>query len=158
MQPTHKRNALILLVVAAAFAALIVVKIGASSPPATGRVAGSPDAGAEAAEPVDAVAAYQAALDTGRPIFLNFGLSYCANCAEMEQSVQEVLPDFKNEVVYLHVMTDEPSGQALARRFSFQFVPTSYFIAPDGEIADSYTGKLDAAGVRKYLDTLVTAR
>lgn len=158
MQPAHKRNVLILLVVAAAFAALIVVKIGASSSPAAGRAAESPGVSAEAVEPVDPVAAYQAALDTGRPIFLNFGLSYCANCAEMERSVQEVMPDYKDKVVYLHVMTDEPSGQALARRFSFQFVPTSYFIGPGGEIADSYTGKLDAAGVRMYLDALVTGR
>lgn len=157
MLPAHKRNALILLVVAVAFAALVVVKMGAPASRATGAPTGASDA-AQAGSPTDAVAAYQAALDSDIPIFLNFGLSYCANCAEMEKSVQEVLPEYADEVIYLHVMTDEPSGQALAREFSFQFVPTSYFIGSDGEVVDSYTGKLDAAGVRTYLDALLAAR
>lgn len=99
--------------------------------------------------------AFERALDDGRPVFLNFGLSYCDNCAEMEKSVQQVMPEYEDEVVYLHVMTDEPAGQELAKRFSFQFVPTSYFIRTDGTVLHSYTGKLDAAGVRQYLDALL---
>ncbi|MDP3631481.1 MAG: thioredoxin family protein [Actinomycetota bacterium] len=158
MQPARNRKTLVLIVVAAAFALLIFVKIGTSAPTP---VSGSPsagDTGGAAGEPATAVAAYEAAIAEGSPIFLNFGLSYCANCAEMEESVQEVLPDYADEVIYLHVMTDEPAGQELAKRFSFQFVPTSYFIRADGEILDSYTGKLDAAGVRQYLDALLADR
>ncbi len=158
MQSARNRKALVLIGVAAAFAVLVVVKVGASAPTPVEDAASTRDTGSAAGEPATAVAAYDAAIAEGRPIFLNFGLSYCANCAEMEKTIQEVLPEYTDEVIYLHVMTDEPSGRELAQRFAFQFVPTSYFIRADGEILDSYTGKLDAAGVRQYLDALLADR
>lgn len=157
MRQVRSSKTLALIGIVAAFAVIIVAKTGVLGLSAVDGAAstsgkrGATPSGVSAAP----VADYDAALADGRPIFLNFGLSYCANCEEMGMTVDRVMPDYADEVTYIKVMTDEPEGQELARQFSFRFVPTSYFIGSSGTVVDSYTGKLDDARVRAYLDRLL---
>jgi hypothetical protein len=66
-----------------------------------------------------------------------------------------VVPEYAAEITFVNAITDDPSGQQLSSRFSFQYIPTSFFLKADGTIADTYTGALTADEMRTYLDTLV---
>lgn len=55
----------------------------------------------------------------------------------------------------MDALTDDPSARELAAGFQFQYIPTSFFIAPDGTVTDSYTGPLTEDEMRGYLDDLV---
>lgn len=55
----------------------------------------------------------------------------------------------------MNAITDEASANELAKRFSFQYIPTSFFVAPDGTVADTHTGPLTEAEMRARLDELI---
>ncbi len=55
----------------------------------------------------------------------------------------------------MNAVTDEASAQRLASRFSFQYIPTSFFIDAGGEVVGSYTGPLTEAEMRGRLDELI---
>lgn len=55
----------------------------------------------------------------------------------------------------MNAITDDASAQQLASQFSFQYIPTSFFVAPDGTVSDSYTGPLSEDEMRARLDRLV---
>jgi thioredoxin-like negative regulator of GroEL len=55
----------------------------------------------------------------------------------------------------VNAVTDEASARQLAARFSFQYIPTSFFIDAGGEVVGSYTGPLTEAEMRGRLDELI---
>jgi thioredoxin-like negative regulator of GroEL len=65
------------------------------------------------------------------------------------------MPSYAGRVVFVNAITDDPSAQQLASKFSFQYIPSSFFVAPDGTIADSYTGAMSESEMRTRLDRLV---
>ena len=76
---------------------------------------------------------------------------------EISAVVDTVIPDYRDKLVFVNAITADPSGQELAAGFSFQYIPTSFFIAPDGTVEYSFTGPIDEAQMRAHLDEL-TAR
>ena len=65
------------------------------------------------------------------------------------------MPEYEDKVVFVNAITDDPSAQQLASKFSFQYIPTSFFVAPDGMVVDSYSGPLSETEMRARLDKLV---
>jgi len=57
--------------------------------------------------------------------------------------------------VYVNAITDDPSAQQLASKFRFQYIPTSFFVTPDAQVADSFTGPMTEADMRARLDKLI---
>ncbi|MDZ4168632.1 MAG: hypothetical protein U1E26_03105 [Coriobacteriia bacterium] len=55
----------------------------------------------------------------------------------------------------MNAITDDASAQQLASKFSFQYIPTSFFVASDGAVVDSHTGPLSESEMRARLDKLV---
>ena len=55
----------------------------------------------------------------------------------------------------MNAITGDPTGEQLASQFSFQYIPSSFFLTADGEVLDSYTGPLTASEMRARLDRLV---
>ncbi len=55
----------------------------------------------------------------------------------------------------MNAITDDPSAQQLSSKFSFQYIPSSFFVMPDGTVSDSYTGPLSESEMRARLDALV---
>jgi thioredoxin-like negative regulator of GroEL len=106
----------------------------------------------------DAVAEYESALADGKPIFVLFHSLTCEPCIEISQVADVVVPEYKDRVAFVNVITDDPSGQQLARSFSFQYIPTSFFLAPDGTVVESFTGSMDEADMRSRLDALLESR
>jgi thioredoxin-like negative regulator of GroEL len=150
--------------VIAAFAVLIVLKTMAASPaapvataPATGAVSASatpsPEAPSQSKE--NALVAYDAALKTGRPIYLLFHSLTCVPCVEISAVVDKVVPGCAGKLVFVNAITTEQPAQDLAAKFKFEYIPTSFFIKPDGTVSDSFTGTLTDAEMKARLDKLI---
>lgn len=173
VQPEHKRPpaVVVVLIVAALFVGLLVVK-NLSAPSDTSSASGTVQPAAElsaepSAEPPaesgpsisttrnDAIADYEAALEAGKPIYLLFHSLSCDPCIEISAVVDDVLPDYEGSVTFVNAITDDESARQLASSFGFQYIPTSFFIAPDGTIVEQYTGTLTADDMRSKLDALV---
>lgn len=151
-RPKPPARLIILLVIVAVFAAIVLLKV--LTTPDTAPTA--PDAAASITSVHnDALGDYEAALAAGRPIYVLFHSLSCDPCVEISRGADAVLPEYEDEVTFVNAITDDPSGQQLSSRFSFQYIPTSFFLKADGTIADSYTGALTAEDMRVYLDTLV---
>ena len=60
--------------------------------------------------------------------------------------------------MFVNAITDDASAQQLASEFQFQYIPTSFFIASDGEVAESFTGSMSEADMRGKLDALTEAK
>ncbi len=103
----------------------------------------------------DAVADYEAALKTGKPVYVLFHSLSCQPCVEISAVVDKVMPGYEGKVVFVNAISDDPSAQQLASKFQFQYIPTSFFITPDGKIADSFTGAMSEADMKARLDKLI---
>ena len=65
------------------------------------------------------------------------------------------MPDYAGKVVFVNAITDDSSAQQLASKFRFQYIPTSFFVTLDGQVADSFTGPMTEADMRARLDKLI---
>jgi len=156
-----RSKATIVLAVVAIFLGFVVLKLVLDTG-ATG--VSSTSEGAEGGASItsvrnDAVADYAAAVASGKPIYVLFHSLTCEPCVEISEVVDQVMPSYEDDVIFVNVIMDDPSGQQLAADFAFQYIPTSFFLAPGGEtVVDSYTGAMDATAMRAYLEALTAAR
>lgn len=154
-RPSSSARLVILLAVIVVFAAIVLIKV-LSAP---GTTPNTPDAAASLTSVHnDAVADYEAAIEAGKPIYVLFHSLTCVPCVEISEVADLVVPEYADEVTFVNVITDDPSGQQLSSRFAFQYIPTSFFLKADGTVADSYTGAMDEAQMRSYLDALAAPR
>jgi thioredoxin-like negative regulator of GroEL len=152
--PGRSARVAIVLVIVAVFAGVLVAK--SLTPEA--EPAGSPGAVPDSVTSVrnDAMADYEAALQTGKPVYVMFHSLTCQPCVEISAVADEVMPGYAEEVVFVNAITDDSSARELASRFAFQYIPTSFFLAPDGTVVDTHTGTLSEAEMQAFLDRLVT--
>ncbi len=153
----------IVLVVVALFAGVIVAKtVGKPATPTT--QASSAGATGNTGEPAgttitsvhnDAVADYEAALKTGKPVYVLFHSLTCKPCVEISAVVDKVMPEYEGKVVFVNAISEDPPAKQLAAQFQFQYIPTSFFMTPDGEISESFTGSMSEADMRARLDKLI---
>jgi thiol-disulfide isomerase/thioredoxin len=144
-----RKRTLIVVAILVLFAVLLGVKLAAAPETRTGDLARPSMAQG------DAVAEYDAALAAGKPVYVLFHSLTCVPCVEISEVVDVVVPEYSDTVTFVNAITDDPSGQELAARFSFEYIPTSFFVLPDGTVADSFTGVLSAEEMRARLDALV---
>ena len=143
------------------FALLIFAKAGSSdaaqvcAPGAATQQASADTGGPPAESHADAVNAYQAALNTGKPIYLLFHSLSCAPCIEISAIVDKVIPAYEGQVVFVNAISDDEPSQRLAEQFKFQYIPQSFFIDAKGKVVDSFTGAMDETAMKAYLDRLV---
>jgi len=153
----------IVLVVAAVFAGILLAKMLGT--PAAAPVANPGSPGAQAATSTagttitsvhnDAVADYEAALKTGKPVYVLFHSLTCEPCVEISAVADKVMPDYEGKVVFVNAISDDPSAQQLAAQFQFQYIPSSFFIGPDGKVSDSFTGAMVDTDMRARLNKLI---
>lgn len=151
----------IVLVVVIGFLLLLVVKLVAdgSAPTDAAAPPGGQTGTTITSVRNDAVGDYEAAAASGKPIYVLFHSFTCVPCVEISEVADAVIPEYEGEIVFVNAITDDPSGQQLSSGFSFQYIPTSFFMAPGGEsVVDSYTGAMDEAQMRAYLDDLIAAQ
>lgn len=104
----------------------------------------------------DAVAAFEQARASGRPVFLLFHSLTCDPCVEISANVDDVIPGYQGKVEFVNAITEDASGQQLAAGFNFQYIPTSFFFDSKGALIDSYTGVLSVDELRARLDRMAT--
>ena len=151
------------LVVVALFAGVLVAKT-MDKPETPSTAASSTVAAGGTGEPAgvtitsthnDAVADYEAALKTGKPVYLLFHSLTCDPCVEISAIADKVMPEYEGKVVFVNAISDDPSGTQLAANFQFQYIPSSFFITPDGKVAESFTGAMSDADMKARLDKLI---
>ena len=65
------------------------------------------------------------------------------------------MPSYQGKVTYVNAITADPSGEQLASKFQFQYIPTSFFLDSDGKVVDSFTGAMSDADMKTRLDKLI---
>lgn len=58
----------------------------------------------------------------------------------------------------MNALTEDASGQLLARELPFRYIPTSYFLDESGDVVDSYSGPLNEQEMRRRLDSLLAEK
>ena len=145
------------------FAVIIAVKMQAPAtdvptpalPASAVSTTPTPSPGAPSQSRSDARVAYEAALATGKPVYLLFHSLTCVPCVEISAVVDKVIPGYEGRVVFVNAVTDDASAQELAAKFKFQYIPTSFFITADGAVSDSFTGVLSDLEMKARLDALI---
>jgi hypothetical protein len=66
-----------------------------------------------------------------------------------------VVPSYKGKIVFVNAIAGDASADRLAERFSFRYIPTSFFLEPEGTVSSSNTGPLAEVEMRARLDALV---
>lgn len=150
-----RSRALIVVGVAAVLVAIAVLKTVPPRPAVE-----ISDAQAPAASPTatrnDATADYEAALRSGKPVYVLFHSLTCQSCVEISGVADKVVPAYEDRIVFVNAITDDPSAQRLAGRFGFEYIPTSFFLRADGSVEASQTGVLSEAEMKARLDDLAT--
>ncbi|MDZ4178001.1 MAG: thioredoxin family protein [Coriobacteriia bacterium] len=142
--------AIIAVVLLALMAALVFRGGGAPSGVESADWAGAP----ATSQGPDPVAAYADALAAGRPIYVLFHSSSCPSCIEITQYSVDARPDYEGSVTFVDVLTDDPRARPLFSEFNFQYIPTLFFLAPDGSVIEQHTGPLAEEDLRQTLDGL----
>lgn len=145
------------------FAVIVAAKMQAPStdapapalPAGAASTTSAPSPSAPSQSRTDAVATYEAALATGKPVYLLFHSLTCVPCVEISAVVDKVVPGYEGRVVFVNAITDDASAQDLAAKFKFQYIPTSFFITADGAVSDSFTGVLSDLEMKARLDALI---
>lgn len=101
-------------------------------------------------------AALDEALQQGKPVFLNFHSNQCVPCIEMEKVIEEVEPEYADQVKFIVVDVYDPSEMGLCNNFQVQLIPTSFFIDSSGQVIEAYEGLIDAPMMREILNSLVS--
>lgn len=105
----------------------------------------------------DAVAAYQAAIDAGRPVYVLYRSDTCTSCVAIAAVARVIAPEYSGRVEFVEVDSDSPTAKELERQLPYPHVPYSIFIKPNGHIAGSFQGPLDGETMRQRLDGLLRA-
>jgi thioredoxin-like negative regulator of GroEL len=158
---TLSSKRIIVLLIATVFLGFIVTKLVlGSAPPVQPQAADSAPPPGTTITSVrnDAVADYDAALESGKPVYVLFHSLTCQPCVEISALVDQVMPDYEDRVVFVNAISDDAPARQLASRFQFQYIPTSFFLAADGSLSDSFTGSMDETKLRGYLDAIAVAK
>lgn len=92
-------------------------------------------------------------LEEGKPVFAFFHSTTCAQCVEMTEIVEQVYPDFAEQVALVDVNVYDDANQSLLQRAGIRVIPTLIFIDRTGA-GQGYTGVMPAEELQEALTTL----
>jgi thioredoxin 1 len=90
------------------------------------------------------------ALEQGLPILAFFHSLTCTPCKQMTGIVEEVYPEFENQVVLVDVDVYDQKNQPLLRKASIRTIPTVIFIDRNGQ-GQTYIGVMPADQLKATL-------
>lgn len=94
------------------------------------------------------------ALGSHRITVLCFHSTTCQPCIEMDRTLNDVKPMFKNNVTFISVITNDPSEAAFTNKFGIDFIPTTYFFNKKGKVARKQVGVLQKEKIVELLKNL----
>ncbi|HOT91924.1 MAG TPA: thioredoxin family protein [Anaerolineae bacterium] len=89
-------------------------------------------------------------LEEGQPVFAFFHSTTCAQCIEMTKIVEQVYPDFAQQVALVDVNVYDDANQNLLQRAGIRVIPTLIFIDRTGQ-GQGATGVMQAEKLREVL-------
>lgn len=117
----------------------------------------APAAADQAAAPATTALLPEAQLDqhlaSGRPILAFFHSNTCVQCVQMTEIVEEVYPEFADQIALVDVNVYDEKNQNLLRRARIQVIPTVILI-DRAQQRKGYYGVMAADALRAELETL----
>lgn len=109
----------------------------------------------------------------GKVVFLNFWATWCPPCRQEMPEIQRLVEKNLPDVVILGVNTSDTAtpaevkafmerngytwrvpydtGSLVGRRYGVVYLPTSYFIGPDGTVRGKYIGPMSLPVMERYI-------
>jgi thiol:disulfide interchange protein len=97
---------------------------------------------------------FDQALEAGRPIIAFFHSYSCVQCKQMTDIVEQVYPEFTDQVVLVDVDVYNQANNSLLRRAQVRAIPTVILIDPKGQ-GQIYVGVIEASNLREQLAALL---
>jgi cytochrome c biogenesis protein CcmG/thiol:disulfide interchange protein DsbE len=114
----------------------------------------------------------------GKPVVLNFWATWCGPCLDEHPALTEGAAELGQKAVFLGVVYEDDAGHVqdflkrnggaypslldedgkTAIAYGVYGVPETFFIAPDGTIADKYVGSLTPLALRGFVQKAGAAR
>ena len=98
-------------------------------------------------------AQYDKYFKEGKPIFAFFHSTNCNSCIEMMRNVNQVYPEFNENVELVDVDVYDTHNSNLLRRFNIRSIPTQVFIDRHGQ-NKVVIGVIELNQLRQYLQLL----
>lgn len=92
-------------------------------------------------------------LAESKPVFAFFHSTTCVQCVRMTEIVEQVYPDFSDEVALVDVNVYDERNSNLLQRAGLRYIPTLIFIDRTGQ-GESHVGVMDAETLRERLQAL----
>lgn len=94
------------------------------------------------------------ALGAGKPAMILFHSNTCKSCLEMSETVAKIKNGFSGRVAFVDVLVNDERERRFIERFGVAAIPTSVFIAPDGELLDKVVGTIDKDVLQTKLNSM----
>ena len=93
-------------------------------------------------------------LEKEKPVFLFFHSNSCESCIKMMATVDQVYPDYENDVALVDVNVYDPINEKFLQRVGINTIPTQVFVDSSGE-GKVTNGVMTADQLAQQLDLLV---
>jgi thioredoxin 1 len=91
---------------------------------------------------------FDALLNAGKPVFVDFWATWCGPCRMVSPFVEQLAEQYGDQVTFVKVDVDEEPG--LAQRFRVASIP-NLVLLKDGEIVDQSAGARPKAQLEAFL-------
>lgn len=100
--------------------------------------------------------ALQKAAVEKKPVLLCFHSLKCAPCIQIEQNLNQVMPEYKDRVEFVIVDVYDPAEYNLCMQYGIQTIPTTVFIRSDGQVKNALVGVMSPEQLREQLNALLS--
>ncbi len=90
----------------------------------------------------------------GKPAWLLFHSKTCQSCIEMEKVFNTLKPEFEGKVTFVDINVNDPTERNLCTKYKIQYIPTTYFFDPAGNITFDFVGVIQVDEMRAKLMAL----